>query len=310
MKKSSKLLCLVLTFILFFLSALASSSSDNDSQKPISDSSDSSSDASSENVGENANSTTEVKNISIEEQILFDRDGVVITAKEYSQDKIWSDGVKLLVENNREDNITISCRDLIVNHYMISNLFVCEVAAGKKVNKTVDLASNALKTAGIETVAEVEISFHVYETESWETIFDSDLVSIPTSEYGKVDYTPNDSGKELYNDGQIRIVGKYVDENSFWGAGILLYMENNTTQTIVIQARDFSVNGFMMTPYFSSSIRPGRMAMDEITLMSSEMEENGIESVDNVELSFHISDESYFNTIVDTPPVIFSTVNP
>lgn len=255
-------------------------------------------------------SQTSAGPVTIEEQVLFDRDGVVVTAKEYTQDSIWGDGIKLLVENNRDENITVSCRDLIVNHYMVSNLFSCDVAAGKKVNKDLNFSSSDLKAAGIETVAEVEASFHVYNADTWDTIFDTDLVGIKTSEYGQVEYLPNDAGKELYNGGGIRIVGKYVDEDSIWGTAILLYVENNSDQKIVVQARDLSVNGFMLTPLFSCTVYPGRMAVDDITLLSSEMEQNGIESVQDVELSFHITDESFFNTIADTGPVSFTVENP
>lgn len=41
-----------------------------------------------------------------------------------------------------------------------------------------------------------------------------------------MDTMPRDAGTELYNQGGIRIVGKNVDENSFWGTAILLYLEN------------------------------------------------------------------------------------
>jgi hypothetical protein len=40
--------------------------------------------------------------------------------------------------------------------------------------------------------------------------------------------------------------------------------------------------------------------MDTITFMSSELEENGIETIESVELSFHVFDMSSWDTIVDT----------
>lgn len=296
-----KILCVSLA-LLIFASMAWSSSSDSES-KPISGSSSSSG---SDSSADSSHTDSAPKEIVINEQVLIDRDGVVITAKEFTKDSIWGDGIKLLVENNTNQNLSISCRDLIVNHYMISDLFSCSVAAGKKVNDTLTLSSSDLKEAGIQTIAEIEIAFHVYDSDSWDTLFDSDLVTIQTSEYGNVEYTPNDSGVELYNNGQIRIIGKYVNEDTIWGTGIILYMENNTSQKITIQARNLSVNGFMLTPFFSETICPERMALGEISLLSNEMEENGIEKVEEVELSFHIYDNKTYDTIIDTDPISFT----
>jgi len=298
-----RFVCLVLACVMFLTMAAASSSENSDSQKPLSGSS--SGNTSENNSGEESSAET-VQDITIEEQVLFDRDGIVVTAKEFSHDSIWGDSIKLLVENNRDENVTVSCRNLIVNHYMVSNLFSCEVAAGKKVNKELSLPSSDLKKAGISTVSEVEASFNVYNSDNWDDIFNTDLICIQTSAYGQVEYKAEESGKELFNNGEIRIVGKYVDEDDFWGAAIQLFIENNSAQTIVVHARDFSVNGYMLTPLFSSTVFSGRMAIDDITLFSSEMEENGIESIEEVELTFHITDESYFNTIADSEPITFT----
>ena len=128
------------------------------------------------------------------------------------------------------------------------------------------------------------------------TISDIDCVTIKTSAYDIMDSTPNDSGQELYNADGIRIVGKYVDENSFWGAAVLLYIENNSGKNKVIQCDDMSINGFMVTPYFSSTVYDGKKAIDDITLMSTELEENNITSVDDIELKFRIMNDDFSNS--------------
>ena len=133
-----------------------------------------------------------------------------------------------------------------------------------------------------------------------------DCVTIKTSAFDSMDATPNDVGKELYNSDGIRIVGKYVNESSFWGAAVLLYIENNSGKNRIIQCDDMSVNGFMVTPYFSSTVYDGKKAINEITLMSSELEENNITSVDEIELKFKISDDNFINS-TETDVISFST---
>ena len=111
---------------------------------------------------------------------------------------------------------------------------------------------------------------------------------------------------ELYNDGGIRIIGKTVDENSFWDTAILLYIENQSGNNVGITVDDLSINGFMFTPYFSTTVYDGKKCIYDITIMSSELEENGIESIDEVELKFRIYNSDSYETIAESDPITFS----
>ena len=244
--------------------------------------------------------------ISIDEQVLVDQDGIKITALKYVKDSIWGDGIKVLIENETEKDVMVGCNALIVNDYMINDLFASDVAAGKKSNETIYLSSSELKAAGIDTVGRIEIYFHVYDSDSYDNLFDSDCVTIETSAIDSIDTTANDEGTELYNDGGIRIIGKTVDENSFWGTAILLYIENQSGNNVGISVDDLSINGFMFTPYFSTTVYDGKKCIDDITIMSSELEENGIESIDEVELKFRIYSNDSYETIAESDPITFS----
>lgn len=243
----------------------------------------------------------------ISEQELVNQNGIVITAVEYATDSFWGDGVKFLIENNSSQNVTVSCKALMVNDYMISDLFSQSVAAGKKANEVMHLYSNELKAAGIENIGKIEMVFHVYDSDSWKELFDTDVVTIKTSEYGNMDVATDIAGTVLYDEGGIKIIGKAVDENSFWGSSILLYIENNSGDNVRISCDDMSINGFMMTPFFSSMVYSGKKAVDDITIMSSELKKNSIESVDEVELSFRISNADTYRTITETAPITFHT---
>ena len=291
MRKKVKVLMMALCLSAFGLMALGSTSSDSGEEKDI--------------VGENSESKKEL--VTIENQVILDNAGIKVTAEEYVDDSIWGEGIKLLVENNSDKDVTVGCKALIVNNYMITDLFSATVASGKKSNETMYLSSSALKEAGIETVGQVEIYFHVYDSASYETIFDSECVTIKTSGFENMDTTPDDAGTELYNADGIRIVGKTVDEDSFWGTAILLYCENTTGKNVGITVEDMSINGFMMNPVFSTTLYSGKMSIDDITVFSNDLEENGIESIQDVELKFHIYDADSYSTIVDTDIVKFST---
>lgn len=300
MKKKLKILAVVMCMILFAAMAMGSGSSEPGEEKEVVPS------ESSGGVGTSQTDEEEKPTITIEEQVLLDKDGIVVTAKEYVADSIWGDGIKLLVENNCDKTITVSCNALIVNNFMITDLFVAEVAPGKKSNETLNLSSTELKAAGIDIVGQIEVYFHVYDSETYDGIFDSECITIKTSAFEAMDTKPNDAGTELYNANGIRIVGKTVDEDSFWGTAILLYCENNSGKNIGISVEEMSINGFMMNPLFSTTIYDGKMAMDDITIFSSELEENGITAIEDVELKFHIYDADTYSTIADSDTVTFS----
>jgi hypothetical protein len=310
MKSKVRALLVAMCLGLFGAMAMGSGSSEDGDKKDIVTNGDETgatgSDASqSDSDTAGSNKAASSKDITIDEQVLLDQDDIVITAEEYVYDSIWGEGIKVLVENNSDQNITVGCNALIVNDYMITDLFSADVAAGKKSNETIYLSSSELEAAGIDVVGQVEMYFYVYD-ESWNKLFDSDCVTVQTSEYANMDTTQNDEGTELYNEGGIRIVGKTVDENSFWGTAILLYIENTSGRNVTIQCDDMSINGFMMTPYFSCDVYDGKKAIDDITIMSSELEDNGIESIDDVELKFNIYDADTYDTIANSDVIKFS----
>ena len=312
MKNKKKCVALVLCFTLFAAMAIGSGSSDSGNKKDVVSSTDSgtnpANDPSTADTEEKSNTENDANTASvptIEEQVLIDTNGIKITAKEYLTDKIWGDGIKLLIENSSDTDYTVGCDALIVNDYMITDLFSSKVAAGKNANETMYLSSSGLKAAGIESVGKVEMYFHASDAQ-YNMVFKNEYAEIHTSEYDNMDTTPNDAGTELYSADGIRIVGKTVDENSFWGSAILLYIENNSGKSVGINVDDMSINGFMITPYFSTTVYDGKKALEDITIMSNQLEENGIESIDNVELKFHIYNSDTYETIADTEPITFS----
>lgn len=300
--KKSKILGLALLLSVFGMMSLGSGSDSDSEQKGITAVEETQIDAKEQTDLDSGAASSET---TMEEQVLFERDGLKVTATEYVVDSIWGDGIKLLVENDGASDIGLGCDALIVNNYMITDLFSTTVASGKKDYETLSLSSTGLEAAGIENVGKVEIYFYTFDPNTYTTIEKLDCVTIKTTAYDSMDTTPNDAGQELYNEGGIRIVGKYVDENSFWGAAVLLYIENNSGRNVIIQCDDMSVNGFMTTPLFSSTVYDGKKAIDEITLLSSDLEENNITSVDKIELKFKIIDEDFTNS-VESDPIIFS----
>ena len=306
MKKRTNLLALVLSITAITFTLFGCSSDTGQKKSIAAPGSATETGGGAESSGTNGGGADQASaDESINEQVLVDQDGIKITATEYVTDSIWGDGIKLLVENNSAKDYTIGCDALIGNDYMITDLFSADVAAGKKSNEVMYLSSTELKAAGIDTVGQIEMYFHAYDS-NWDNLFKNVYSKLETSEFANMDTTPNDEGQELYNANGVRIVGKTVDENSFWGTAILLYIENTSGQNVGINVDNMSINGYMMTPLFSTIVYDGKKSIDDITIMSSDLEANGITSVDQVELKFHIYNAESYDTIADSDAITFT----
>lgn len=303
-KKMSRIFVMLLTTVVF-LTGCGQATQDNEKKEIVANEKETQVQE-EEYSYEQSEISSEDAEVTIEEQVLLEQDGIKITAKGITEDSIWGEGIELLIENDSDKNISVGCNALIVNDYMISDLFAQTVATGKKANEVMYMSSSELEAAGITNIGKIEIYFHVYDDDSYDKLFDSDCITILTSQYENMDTTPVDEGQELYNQDGIRIVGKYVDENSFWGTAVLLYMENTTNQNVGISCDNMSINGFMVTPYFSSTIYAGKKAVSPIHILSTDLENSGITSVEELEVNFHIYNEDTYDTVADTGAIAFS----
>ena len=243
---------------------------------------------------------TPAADVSLDEQVIFEKDGISITVKGLVMDEFWGPGIKVLIENGSTQNVTVQTRNCSVNGLMLEPMFSCDVAAGKKANDTIQFMNSDLDDAQISVIANIEFLLHIFNSDTWDDIVDSDIITLNTS---AIDYVQiyNDSGFTAYDDGGIKIViQKLNSEDSFWGSDVYVYAENNTDENITIQARDVSIDGFMIDPMFSCDIAANKKAYNTITFMESDLEENDITDITELELKFHIFNCDTWNDIVDT----------
>jgi hypothetical protein len=83
-------------------------------------------------------------------------------------------------------------------------------------------------------------------------------------------------------------------------------VSDTSGKNVGVNVDDMSIKGFMMTPYFSTTVYDGKKAFDDITILSTELEKNNITSIEEVELKFHIYDVETYDTIADSDPITFS----
>ena len=277
---------LVLTLILS-LSACGESMGDINDKIPVSGSSE-----------EQKNKITEV---TLAEQVIYEGNDIKITATGLSNESFLGPSINVLIENNSRRNITVQARNSNINDLMVETVFSADVAAGKKANDTITFMSSDLEIAGITIIKDIEFSFHVIDSDSWDVIVDTDMIALKTTADAAFVQKYDDSGFVAYDAEGIKVVVKKLNSSdSFWGSNLYLYIENNTDKAITVQARDVSINDFMVDPVFSCEVISGKKAFDTITFMESDLTDNGITDINDLELKLHIFDTETWDTIKDT----------
>ncbi len=252
---------------------------------------------------ETATQENNVTEVTINEAVLVDESGVKITAKRLDKSFMGTE-IKLLIENNSGKDLTFQCRNASVNGYMVDTMMSVDVVNGKKANDSLTFMESDFDLCGIDVIADIELAFHIFDTAEWETYLDTDVIRIKTSIADTFEYIYDDSGDLAYEGNGAKVVVKGLAENeSIFGPSIVVYIENNGEKNITVQTKDVSINGFMVDAIFSSDVVAGKRAVDTITFMETDLDENEITSIDDVELSFHIFDSDKWDTIVDTEVV-------
>lgn len=259
---------------------------------------------SSSDTSVNNNSETKETEVEIEEQVIFEEKDIKVTVTGINYDGWFGPEVKVLIENNSSKNITVQALECAVNGMMTETLFSTDVASGKKANDSITLSSSNLENGNVKTIKEIEVKLNVFDSDSWDDIVKSDLISIKTSAYDGISQEFDTTGFVAYEDSNYRFVVKKLDsEDSFWGADIFVYIENNSEDPVTFQLRDVSIDGFMVDSMFSADVLPGKIAYDTISFFESDLEENGIEDISEIEFKLHIFNTDSWKDIKNTDPI-------
>lgn len=246
----------------------------------------------------------QTEEVTIEEQVIYDENDIKVTAKALEYEDWFGPSITVLVENNSQQNITVQTRNSSVNGLMIDTMFSCDVAAGKKANDSITFYKTELDVANIEILKDIEFQLHIFDSDEWENIADSDTITLTTSADPAYVQQCNTDGFVAYEDEAFKIVVQKLDsDDSFWGSELYVYIENNGDKNITVQARDVSINGFMMEPVFSCDVLAGKKAFDSVTFFQSDLDDNGITDITEMEIKFHIFNADSWKDICDSDTV-------
>lgn len=131
-------------------------------------------------IGATSNSMPTTSN-NTTNKVIYDENNLKVTYNGLSVDEYGDINVDLTLENNTGTNYSFQVREFSVNGFMFDPIFSCDVGSGKKAVDGIYLPDWGLSDIGISSVAQIndiEFSLHIYETDTWDTFVDTDLISI------------------------------------------------------------------------------------------------------------------------------------
>ena len=87
----------------------------------------------------------------------------------------------------------------------------------------------------------------------------------------------------LLDSEECSMVSLGIMEDEIWGTELKVYFENKSERDLLISFEDVSVNGMMCDPYWGMVVTAGNNAYADISWMEEDLEENGIEVIEEVQ---------------------------
>ena len=241
----------------------------------------------------------------IQETVIVDNDILTITAKSFSADaSIFGPSIKLLIENHSDKTIIVQALNASVNGFMIDTTFSSTIDPGKKSYDNLTFNNTDLKDANITTLNDIEFVIYAFDNDTWDSVFTSDIINIQTSSINEIESNYDSDGDEIFNNDSVKIVYQGMRDDPYWGIELVFYIENNSDKNIIVQINTISINGFMVDPIMSPAICANKKIIEGLTILQSDLDDNEITKLENMEISFKIIDENTWDILYTTEPFV------
>ncbi len=230
------------------------------------------------------------QNPTMDEQPVYEKDGVTVTAKALRYDTVSGPQIMLSIRNDTENDYLIQNNYTTVNGFMIRPELDVTVKKHKKIEAPMSLPYLSLAMANIHTLKDIGFSLRLLDSKSFAVAGVTPIVKLKLKNTAEKLPPYNENGQTAFDEKGVKIVLQGVKKDSLFESSCVLkvYMVNNTDQTVCIKNNRLAVNGYDITVSMNTPILPGMRAVDKIELYDRDLEEYGVTVIDNVKVSFEI----------------------
>ena len=206
---------------------------------------------------------------------------------------------KAYLENNTDQSLRFTMDGTSICGMMCEPLWVETVEAGKKSNSDISWSDRTLERNGVTRVDNVEFGLRIQDNEDWsaDPLVDEIVHVYPYGEENATVLTrePQEGDLVLFENDECRMTVLGWGEDSIWGFGLQVYLENLSDHNLMFAVNDASINGFMCDPFWASTVAAGKAEFSEMNWSDRKLEENGIETIEEIELPITVRDYDHFS---------------
>lgn len=261
-------------------------------------------DTDNDNDDDNDDNTNETVSVNFDanmaEQVVYNNKGIKVTAAEITYEEYYGPTIAFLVENESDKDISISTDYITVNNLVFPSSLYIDVADGKKAYGDMYLYESDLADFGITELGTVEFKLHIYDSETYDTIDDSDVIKLVINE--DVVSAPAPKGDKIYSGNGITVYAEKCTEedDDYYEYVTRFFTVNETNKNVTLSCEDVAVNGFMIDPYCSIMVPAGKMAYTNLYFYDSTLEDNRIDEIEEVEFYFNAYDSDSYDDLFES----------
>jgi len=239
--------------------------------------------------------------IPIIDTVDFEYNDLSISANQVSRDDTKGINIELLIKNQSIYEYVVSSPAVIINNGMTGLTYEFVIEGKERSIDQLYIPFEAIESAGIIEVGHIEIYFDVQNLTTNESMTNAGVLTVKMS----APSLPVVSGHILYDQHGIKIYGQYVDETTVWGSSVLLYVQNTSDKNIIVSCEQVAVNDCEVASNYNEFIYANKHSVDNIPLVSTNMNVNKINSSDSIVLKLTIINSDMMNVIDETTPIEF-----
>lgn len=246
-----------------------------------------------------------------EETTVIDNDHVSIRILGF-EENLLSYNMSVALENKTDTLLTFSMNDTNVNGTEVTLLWGVEVPPHSEKKSAVSWYD--LHTLGIDDILVIGGTFRAYDKENWSLpdAASQKFVVYPQEDNHVVIVDPEKKAGEavsVVDDDQFLItVDSFTNSSFLYCYGLSVSLENRTENAVMFTVRDVEVNGKPCNPYWASEIAAGDRKTETIGWFADTFEENGIELVHEIKMTFVAYDPGTLNAEYQLEQTV--TLNP
>ena len=241
--------------------------------------------------------TENAQPIAFEEIVVVDDENCTIKITNLEKSILWGYTLDIYTENkSAEKTYMFSLSSASVNGVEASTYYAEEVAPGKKSNGDITFSDSDFDYNDIGDFTDILLNFRVYDSNDWlaDDVAHAEVHVYPFGEENSTQFVRETQSADtiLADNEYVTVIATGYDPDDFWGWSLDLYIINKTNVSVMVAIDEAAINGYMIDPFYATSVMPNTSKFSSIDWSSSDFEENNITEVEEVEFILKVYNEN------------------